>query len=489
MYTAQRTCPRSLVQQRANPVREERCYPIEHQWSQPRFHGEGHASPGLCLQSGTPGVANHLNSGCPINQRYIRDTPESPKFYGLDGTQANEVEQLLRYQNRLDAVGAIPGPDVGLRLKLDDYIKDTGSNSAQCGLENKIAGIYFDTYYSGETLDDETAIQQNWTRGKTSLYKGFPLVEDVGFVAAGNHEQPSGDCYWRALAYSLYGTPDRWNQVKADHQVFLSHVLHDQSHHRHKLYSILNAKWFNSSGPMLDGRPKAFQANMWQLLHMPHSWTPGIMQQVTADLYNLHLITFEYSQRTNLCSNVSVRGAYNSRHIFMLYINANHFQPLTPNEHFGWEFKYPRVSVAKTARFSNAPKVTASAAKDGLRHPWRNEYTKEVPPPVSKMHGCDFFRLKDHMAIHKGPVMPTPPTPPQQQPHHQQYQQGHPQGHPQLWQQQQQHAHQHQVHQHQVHQHQGHRPPHQQQWQLQQQHQLQQQQQQHRNPYEPQFSR
>ncbi|KAI1113388.1 hypothetical protein F5Y14DRAFT_452102 [Nemania sp. NC0429] len=311
-------------------------------------------------------------------QRYMKEEPEAASFYGYSATttSAFRADQILRYQDRFADAGEIPGPRSGLRLKLDEYVRDTGINKEAKGLERGILSVLGDTFYSGETFDEEQAWHHSWANDSIQLFKGFPLVENIEFVAAGNNDEPSGDCYWRALAFSLHGTPVRWDIVKADHLAYLKHVLGDKTHPRHELYTKLNERFFESHGPIVENGG-VFSANLWQLLHMPHVWTPGAMQQISADLYNLHLVTFTYDGCSNLCSEVSVRGAYNGRH----------------------EFRYPRVTVAATARFTNAPKAGSRKVGHPIQHPWRNDWTKEVPPPVATTHGCDLFRLRKFMSV------------------------------------------------------------------------------------------
>ncbi|KAI1749471.1 hypothetical protein F4782DRAFT_533429 [Xylaria castorea] len=287
-----------------------------------------------------PAFARNVNQYGQVRQRYMRDEPESPQFYGYSGKWSpEEVESTLRYQDRFNNVGEIPGPKSSLRLDLDGYIKDSGINDDALGLERDIESVHENTFYAGETIDEEQALHSSWANKPTTLYKGFPLVENIGFVAIRNNAKPEGDCYWRALAYILSGQPTRWDLIKADHQAYLRHVLSDKTHPRHELYAKLNAQFFETHGTALsDGSfnvTSTFKANLWQLLHIPHSWTPGVMQQVTADLYNIHLVTFEYHKRNNMCLNVSVRGAYNSRHVFMLFMDGGHFQPLAVNEYLG----------------------------------------------------------------------------------------------------------------------------------------------------------
>ncbi|KAI1426619.1 hypothetical protein F5Y12DRAFT_794147 [Xylaria sp. FL1777] len=271
-------------------------------------------------------------------QRYIRDKPENISFYGYSPTAklGSRVKNALRYQDRFSDVGEVPGPKSGLRLKLDDYVDDVGSDVE--GLEQDINRVMQETFYASETLDEEQALQETWASQSTKLFKGFPLVEEIGFVTVGNRTAPEGDCYWRALAYTLHGKPDRWDIIKADHLAYLRHVLSDKTHPRHQLYVKLNTQFFETNGGVLKRgghatRTPSFKANIWQLLHMPHSWTPGVMQQITADLYNIYLVTFKYDYLKNMCSEVSIRGVYNSRHCFMLFTNDCHFQPLAVNEY------------------------------------------------------------------------------------------------------------------------------------------------------------
>ncbi|GAW20732.1 hypothetical protein ANO14919_102430 [Xylariales sp. No.14919] len=279
--------------------------------------------------------ASHENLYNYAEERYIRDDPENASFYGYRAyvSSSKEAERALRYQDRFHDVGEIPGPKSSLRLKLDEYVRDAGSNVA-C-LERDIERVTKATFYAGQTLDEEQAFQESWAKQVTLLYKGFPLVEDVGFVAVSNHANPQGDCYWRSLAYTLYGKSARWNMIKADHYAYMLHVLSDKTHPRHQLYAKLNTQFFETEGGLKrSGKMNTpFKANIWQLLHLPHSWTPGVMQQITADLYNVHLVTFTYDEAKNMCSEVGVRGAYNSRHIFMLFVNGCHFQPLAVNEY------------------------------------------------------------------------------------------------------------------------------------------------------------
>ncbi|KAI0508661.1 hypothetical protein F5B22DRAFT_386512 [Xylaria bambusicola] len=315
-----------------SPVYQRRRSRTDRHYS-PRYSSEKYAVQVRCHNA-----ERHYASPNTWRQRYIRDEPEHLTFYGYTTTKkpSREVERALRYQDRLNDVGEIPGPQSGLRFKLDNYIRDIRSDAV--GLEQKIKSVIQETFYAYESIDEEQALQRSWADQPMNIYKGFPLVEDVGFVSVRNHTSPDGDCYWRALAYILHGKPTRWDIIKADHLAYIQHVLSDKTHPRHQLYAQLNAQFFETHGGLVSSNgcaaiTAAFKANVWQLLHLPQSWTPGVMQQITADLYNIYLVTFTYDQLKNMCSEVSIRGVYNSRHVFMLYTNNNHFQPLTVNEY------------------------------------------------------------------------------------------------------------------------------------------------------------
>jgi len=227
--------------------------------------------------------------------------------------------------------------------------------------------------------------------GGYKVLRGFPMVENVDFVVPLNFADPDGDCYWRAVSFCLHGTSSHFDAVKAEHLAYLHCVLTDPTHPRHDLYkNTLNNKLFSVASPVPTG---GLKANLFQLLHMPHTWTPAAMQQITADLYNIMLVTF--SQVKEMVTEVSTRGVYNSRHILMRFVDECHFTPMFPNNFMPWEFRYPRPTVESTAQFASAPKARSS--KEAWQHPWRIEYTKEVMPPVPRLHGCPINKIQQYM--------------------------------------------------------------------------------------------
>ncbi|KAH7035625.1 uncharacterized protein B0I36DRAFT_318749 [Microdochium trichocladiopsis] len=79
----------------------------------------------------------------------------------------------------------------------------------------------------------------------------------------------------------------------------------------------------------------------------------------------------------------------------MRFTNGCHFNPMFPNDFMPWEFRYPRPTVQSTAEFVFAPKPQAT--KEAWQHPWRVEYTKQVLPPVPRLHGCPAHKLRRFM--------------------------------------------------------------------------------------------
>lgn len=318
---------------------------------------------------------------------------DAPSFYGFTGREDERlIESMLRFQDRDFNAGFIPGPLTGTRLQFQQFLNDVGIKHTR-NPEEKIRDHLKDVWGPIITLDEEAAIEQNWCSDSAQydIMKGYPLVEDVEFIVHKNLARPDGDCYWRTISFCLYGTDEHWNIVKAEHLAFVHYVLGHTGHARHKLYvDDLNSKFVRTASSTADSRVmNKFMANMWQVLHMAHAWTPAFVQQVTADLYNICVIMFTREGQLDDCTitETAVRGSYNARHIFIQFVGGNHFQPMCPNNYRPSEFQYPRLTVDKTAKYSNAPKATSS--KTGLSHPWRNDFTKEVPAPVPRLHGCD----------------------------------------------------------------------------------------------------
>ncbi|ETS83158.1 hypothetical protein PFICI_05034 [Pestalotiopsis fici W106-1] len=337
-----------------------------------------------------------------FRQQEIRE--DSPGFYELSNHMSvPATNRLLRFQNRSSSVGEVPSPLAGHRLKFQKFLVE-GRNKNLYNTEKAIQQALDGVYGAVLTVDEDTAILDEWCPSNRPdqycVMKGFPLVESVEFIVQHNHTVPAGDCYWRSVSFCLYGSGDHWNLVKSEHLAYVKHVLSQPGHARHQLYAEkLNKKFFNtSSADSMGNGLDLFQANLYQVLHMAHSWTPALMQQVTADLYNICLIVFTCEKTLEgdpIITETAVRGAYNSRHIFMQFVDNNHFKPMCPNEFKSSEFRYPRVDVDKTAKFTRAPKATST--KSTLQHPWRNDFTKEVPAPVPRIWNYDMAQLSRYM--------------------------------------------------------------------------------------------
>ncbi|RYO82983.1 hypothetical protein DL766_007035 [Monosporascus sp. MC13-8B] len=333
-------------------------------------------------------------------------------FYGLARGSAGteQSRRRLRYQANADLYRVKPSPAAGLQLRLDDYLREVGSTHRR-DVGFQIGETLRHTSWGVTGGLDAASAERAWRRERgTRVLRGLPLVEDVRFLVPGNYGEPEGDCYWRALSFHLYGGGGHWDLVKAEHLAYVHHVLTHERHPRHELYAgHLNARFFDTAAPSTGERDGgySFKANIWQVLHMAHAWTPALMQQVSADLYNICVVTFAAQSSASPSSSsrdsssviavteTTMRGAYNSRHVFLLYVDDSHFQPLMPTDYYAWEFQYPRPTAADTARYRFAPKATSS--RGALEHAWRCEFTASVLPPVPRLHGCYVDKLRRYM--------------------------------------------------------------------------------------------
>ncbi len=97
------------------------------------------------------------------------------------------------------------------------------------------------------------------------------------------------------------------------------------------------------------------------------------------------------------------------RHVAMVYVHV-HFQPITPNEYYGTEFRFPMMTEHTTdvisrleARNGGKPLSDKQRAKgEGLTHIWRNSGTSQVPPPLPVDHTFDPSMLRRILADMKG---------------------------------------------------------------------------------------
>ena len=108
-------------------------------------------------------------------------------------------------------------------------------------------------------------------------------------------------------------------------------------------------------------------------------------------MYNLLIImyTFNKDKGVETVTDFMTRGAFNARHVFLAFVNDNHFQPMTPNDYFGWEFQIPRITRGVVAKYTDRKErkvdAAATAAGHGISLSWRLELTDkndEVHPPL-----------------------------------------------------------------------------------------------------------
>ncbi|TLD13408.1 uncharacterized protein PgNI_03658 [Pyricularia grisea] len=336
-----------------------------------------------------------------------KKTATSLRRDGFEFYQTNDGE-LLRYQNMIEDQGVVPGtllpdgrqPD---RLLIDNFrkdskkLKETTSNFSprKYTVHPKNTPLNSKEYWENwlqhknqatpTTADSHTAAaRQRWiddaprSSSQPALLRGFPMVEMVMFVRA-NNRQDEGNCYWNALSLHMYGRPDFGERVKLEHLRHVEAVLNTPQHPRHEAYTNVNARFFQTNAEGLSGGP--FVANMWQILHLPGSWTPSWMTQITADVYGVFVVLYTLKcEKRLLVTETTTRGAYNSRHIFLLFVDGNHYQPMIPNEFDPSEFRCPRPSKELTKAY-----VFGDSKRwgEGVTHGWRNDVSFGNRVPMS----------------------------------------------------------------------------------------------------------
>jgi len=137
----------------------------------------------------------------------------------------------------------------------------------------------------------------------------------------------------------------------------------------------------------------AVRLNLFQLLCVRNAWVPAAMLEITADLYNAFFVL--YTIRSNgdarTVTDVMTRGTFNARHLFMAFVGGNHFQPLTPNDYFSWEFQCPRLSREAVVGYTKRKERKADVGEKGhgITLSWRLELSRDhgaVPPPLPVEH-------------------------------------------------------------------------------------------------------
>ncbi|KAL2268071.1 hypothetical protein VTJ83DRAFT_2917 [Remersonia thermophila] len=225
----------------------------------------------------------------------------------------------------------------------------------------------------------------------TTLVKGFPMVEEVVFLkhrnqwsnATGGIDIEGGQCYWVSIALLLYGTPRAWLRVKAEHLSYLERAVLDKDHPRHEFYTReLQSQQMTratSKGGSWQG-----PVNLWEMLQLPGCWVSQDVGFLTADVYGVFLVVYKYGsskkrERADKVYDMKTFGPFNARHIFLCYINENHYQPMVPNDYYAYEFRLPRLTLQATRKYHlETCERTGRFAGDGPKHHYRSN-PKSIP--------------------------------------------------------------------------------------------------------------
>lgn len=241
------------------------------------------------------------------------------------------TNRLLRFQQRSISVGQYPSPQAGIRFDLDGLRRALAGPRAPAVLptEASVSDEFQRQAFRDEApLCFDQAVTNNWLREAGKLYRGLPMVDRTVFFAA-NYAGLQSNCFFKAVAYQVYGSRTFDARVKAEYLQYFSDILKWPEHPRHDMYTRLN-EWFYEShvsqsqggrgggGAGGGGRGTiGLAANFYQLLTIPNCYTPMDMFEVTADLYNLFIVTWTLDDN-DVVTEMTTKGSYNARHIFML---------------------------------------------------------------------------------------------------------------------------------------------------------------------------
>ncbi|KAF3767475.1 hypothetical protein M406DRAFT_328552 [Cryphonectria parasitica EP155] len=335
---------------------------------------------------------------------------EPQTFYGLPAQATGQgVRSQLRYQIRVSNIGRHPSPAVGTRFDLSLLRDDLGGREADANedaVQDYLAFIDVTTPFTFER-----AVQQYWLRDAATtgaLLRGFPMMEEVAFFRAGNYRGAQSNCYWKAVAYVVYGHHWYASRVKAEHLTYFGEILERPDHPRHAYYTDLN-RLFVPSWVTNQGKTITTRVNLYQQLTVPAVWTSDSMFTVTADLYNLFIVTYRveglrgHDATAKAAADGYVRapiiyGSYNARHVFFLGLNGQHYQPMVPNDYYATEFQLPRPTFDSTYGYETTERRPDRAASLSTEHPWRrnnnvpNMPRAEGPTPVNVFYDKNSLR-------------------------------------------------------------------------------------------------
>lgn len=339
----------------------------------------------------TPTVSKVPASSNPPQPDMPPRATDPPEFYLGGSVTAARTNRLLRHQQRSVNPGRYPSPQAGIRFDLASLRRDLAGGQAALLLptQESVSEEYRrQTFHGQPPLAFDKAITTNWLREAGTLYKGFPMVEKTVFFAANNFAGLRSNCFFKAVAYQVYGGRAFDARVKAEHLQYFSDVLKWPTHPRHEMYTRLN-EWFYESyvsrpqGQAGDGGSRAsieLAANFYQLLTVPNCYIPMDMFEVTADLYNLFIVIYTLGEN-GVVTEMTTKGSYNARHVFMLY-SAKHFQPMVPNDYYASEFQLPRITHYSTLNYP------LTRARDKDAHTVDHVYRKRCRITVDRKPGA-----------------------------------------------------------------------------------------------------
>lgn len=252
---------------------------------------------------------------------------EANAFYR--GTNGEAISgKLLTYQQRRIHINQYPSPGalrfdmvrlrrkVGTRQKTDEQVTEI--------MKSQLWGVAASV---PRTFED--ALQQNWLKDAAvgagaRLIRGLPLMEDVVFLRAGNYTGTRSNCFWKAVAYQVYGDHSFDARVKAEHLEYFSEILRWPQHPKRKwgcglplfarsiisvanscrdftdaLYTEMNKTFYSVRVVDSNGVAEDIAANIYQLMTIPCCYTPSIIFEITADLYNLFITVYDIQDVRN----------------------------------------------------------------------------------------------------------------------------------------------------------------------------------------------
>lgn len=305
-------------------------------------------------------------------------------FYGSPSSstaqEAKEVNEKIKYQDHsLAREKRYPSPRNGLGFKMDRLRLDMGWASPVETLQDVESSWDHCMFMSNPPLGFDEAVSRNWSKDSSSicLLSGFPLLGDVVMYRAMNYGGAKSACFFKALAYLVYGDQSLYQRVQAEHLQHYSEVLEWEGHPRHQLYTRLNQEfWTTTISTEASQTDVEAIANTYQILSIPQAWMPLDLLDITADLYNLFIVVYTINESPTqdhpLVTEVSVKGSYNARHVFLLF-NGFHYQPMVPNEFLASEFTFPRITYENVKGLLPRSRDT-DQGKSSINLRWRSSW-------------------------------------------------------------------------------------------------------------------